>query len=314
MTDSFERTSPTLTENDLCVTGESKTICGVQTNVRFADPAANLARLIQWLDAPELASADLVVFPECMISGYCFASRADALLSAQSIEGVAVQTVSQWCKAHGKYVAFGMLETDSRGHLFNSCPLVGPNGLVGCYRKVHLPYLGVDRFTDAGTEGFRVWEIDGLKVGAHICYDASFPESSRCLALQGADLLLLPTNWPPGADTFARYLPNARALENNVYFMSVNRVGTEKGFRFIGNSRICDPNGNPIADAPHENECILKAKIDVAWARNKRIVRVPKEHVIDRWADRRPLHYSTILEQHGLGRYVESAATTTSNH
>ena len=144
-----------------------------------------------------------------------------------------------------------------------------------------------------------------MRVGVHICYDGGFPESSRCLALDDSDILILPTNWPPGAETFAKYVPNARALENNVYFMSVNRVGTERGFRFIGNSRICDTNGNPMADAPHEQEAILTAEIDVALARNKRLVRVPKEHIIDRWADRRPESYNAITAPHQRIRNVQ---------
>jgi predicted amidohydrolase len=203
------------------------------------------------------------------------------------------------------HVVFGLLELGPNDSIYNSCVLVGPTGVAATYRKVHLPFLGVDRFTTQGENLYRAANADQMRVGMHICYDGSFPESSRCLALDGADLLVLPTNWPPGADTFAKYLPNARALENNVYFMSVNRVGTERGFRFIGNSRICDPNGNPIADAPHESEQVLRATIDCNKARNKRLVRVPKEHVIDRWADRRPAYYESIAKEHHLERKVD---------
>lgn len=283
-----------------------RNICGVQTHVDFADTAANLGRMMQWLEHPDTASMDLVVFPECMLSGYCFSSLEEAMPHAEMIPGPATQAVQQICAARSMHVAFGMLEQDSQGRIFNSCPLVGPAGLVANYRKVHLPFLGIDRFATAGDSGFQSHDADGMKLGIHICYDGSFPESSRCLALDGADLLILPTNWPPGAETFARYLPNARALENNVYFMSVNRVGTERGFRFIGNSRICDPNGLPMAEASHEEEAIIKARIDLGRARNKRLVRVPKEHIIDRWADRRPEFYGRIVQPHQLRRDLNS--------
>jgi predicted amidohydrolase len=281
-------------------------VSGIQTHVTFADTAANLKRMLDWLANPELKDSDLIVFPECMLSGYCFATLVEGVEHAQGLDGEAVLAISDWCCRNGKYVAFGMLEHDGAGGIYNSCPLIGPMGLVGCYRKIHLPFLGVDRFTTQGTGNYCAMDAGGMKVGIHICYDASFPESSRCLALEGADLLILPTNWPPGADTFAKYLPNARALENNVYFMSVNRVGTERGFRFIGNSRICDPNGNPLAEASHEMECIMTAEIDLAKARNKRIVRVPREHVIDRWADRRPDYYGSVVRAHSLRRDIES--------
>ena len=287
------------------MTNYKRIISGVQTNVTFADTDANLDRMLNWLKRPELVDSDLIVFPECMLSGYCFSSLEEAMPHTQRLDGPAVQAITQWCSEQHTFVAFGMLESTPQGKVYNSCPLIGPNGVVDVYHKVHLPFLGIDRFVDQGPEPYRAFEAENMRIGVHICYDGSFPESSRALAIDGADVLILPTNWPPGADTFAKYLPNARALENNVYFMSVNRVGTERGFRFIGNSRICDPSGNPLADAPHENECILTAEIDLAVARNKRLVRVPKEHVIDRWADRRPDYYSALTKPHGLIRKIE---------
>jgi predicted amidohydrolase len=174
--------------------------------------------------------------------------------------------------------------------------LTGPSGIVAVYRKVHLPFLGVDRFTTSGSEPFRVHDIDGMRVGLHICYDGVFPETGRVMSLDGADLLILPTNWPPGADTFAKYIPNARALENNVYFLSVNRVGTERGFRFIGQSRLCDTNGNTLREASENEETVLCGQIDLAKARNKRLVRVPDKHIIDRWQDRHPEMYHRIVQ------------------
>ncbi len=281
-----------------------KRIAGIQTNVDFADPSRNLDRMIQWINDDRVAGAHLVVFPECMLTGYCFESAEEALAVAQTIPGPATSSVAEACRSSGCYVAFGMVERDHHSRLFNSCALVGPEGLVAVYRKVHLPYLGVDRFVTRGEEPFAVHEIDGLRVGMHICYDGSFPESSRCLALLGADLLILPTNWPPGADTFAKYLPNARALENHVYFMSVNRVGTERGFTFIGQSRLCDTNGNPISEAPAAGEFVVSGEIDLSIPRNKRLVRVPGKHVIDRFADRCPQYYDPITQKHHLVRDV----------
>lgn len=287
------------------VTPILRTVCGVQTNVTFADTAANTQRMLQWLEHEQVQGADLVVFPECMLSGYCFQSLDEARPHAQTIPGPATESVAEVCRAKNLHVIFGLLELSSLGDIHNACVLVGPQGVVGTYRKIHLPYLGIDRFVTQGKDPYRAIDAGGMKVGMHICYDGSFPESSRCLALDGADLLALPTNWPPGADTFAKYLPNARALENNVYFMSVNRVGTERGFRFIGQSRLCDPSGNPIAEASHESEAIIRGTIDCVKARNKRLVRVPKEHVIDRWADRRPSYYSAIVEDHTLTREID---------
>ena len=132
--------------------------------------------------------------------------------------GPATEAIAKVCQDKQTHVVFGLLERGEGGRVYNSCVLVGPGGVVSVYRKIHLPYLGIDRFVAQGENDYRAASIAGMRIGMHICYDGSFPESSRCLALDGADLLVLPTNWPPGADTFAKYLPNARALENNVYF------------------------------------------------------------------------------------------------
>ncbi len=279
-----------------------KTIAGIQTHVTFADTDANLQRMMRWLSDERVQPAEVIVFPECMLSGYCFRSLEEGRLIAQSIPGPATDTIQDWCRANGKFVVFGMLESTAEGELFNACPIVGPNGLIGVYRKIHLPFLGIDRFVTAGRWPYQVYDLDGMKVGVHICYDGSFPESSRVMALQGADVLLLPTNWPPGATTFARYLPNARALENNVYFMSVNRVGTERGFRFIGESRLCGVDGEPISQCVGEDEGVVIGRVDTDIARAKRLVRVPGEHIIDRFADRHPEFYGLLGEPHELTR------------
>lgn len=287
-----------------------KIVAGVQTDVAFNDPLANLQTMRRWLSDERLAAADLIVFPECMLSGYCFRSLEEASAAAQSIPGPATNAIADWCRSNDKFVAFGMLHRTVDGKVYNACPIVGPRGVVGVYHKIHLPYLGVDRFVAAGGDAYQVYDLDGLRVGVHICYDGSFPESARVMALQGADLLILPTNWPPGALTFAKYLPNARALENNVYYMSVNRIGTEQGFRFIGLSRLCDIDGESLMECDGTTSNIVIGEIDTDAARAKRIVRVPGEHIIDRLADRRPEFYSEIVRPHALPRTRDEAAET----
>jgi predicted amidohydrolase len=167
--------------------------------------------------------------------------------------------------------------------------------LVGSYRKVHLPQLGVDRFATPGDRPLAVHQAGEVKIGMNICYDASFPETGRVLALAGAELIVLPTNWPPGAETTAEHVPNARALENKVYFIAANRVGRERGFQFIGHSKISDVHGNTLAAAAHQQEEIIYADIDPAEARDKRIERVPGRHAIHRFDDRRPDMYGSLL-------------------
>lgn len=272
-------------------------VAGVQMDVTLGRPEQNLARMIEFLEETHRQGARLTVFPECALPGYCFESVEEALPFAETVPGPATERMTQACRNLGVFAAFGLLEVDrsqSSPRLFNACALVGPEGLIGCYRKLHLPYLGIDRFTTPGDRPFAVYDLGGLRVGLNICYDGGFPESARVMALAGADLIVLPTNWPPGSECTAEFVINARALENNVYYLAVDRVGTERGFEFIGKSRFCEPRGHVIADAQHTREAILYGEVDVELARNKHLTRVPKLHEIDRFADRRPEMYGLI--------------------
>lgn len=276
-------------------------VAGIQMDFKLGDNAGNVARMIAQLDDPQVASAKLVVFPECAVSGYCFDSREEAWPHAETIPGPATDAMLAAAKKLDKFLVFGMLERNG-DKLHNSCVLLGPEGIVGVYRKIHLPFLGIDRFVDAGTEPLRVYDIGLMRVGLHICYDGSFPECVRVLTLLGADLVVLPTNWPPGADTFAELLPNARALENHIYYMAVNRVGEERGFQFIGTSKFCLPTGRSPSVGSATEPSIITGSVQPHIVRNKRLVRVPGKHLIDRLADRRPEFYGLLSEPHGLVR------------
>lgn len=273
----------------------------VQTDVQIADPVANRAAMAKFIAAEAQQGSRLVVFPECFITGYCFDSLEEAMQQAELMNGDSVQHATELCRTHNCFTVFGMLEKDG-SRLFNVVALIGPNGLIGSYRKVHLPWLGVDRFTTPGDRPFEVFEADGVRIGMLICYDGGFPEASRVLGIRGADIILLPTNWPPGAEYMSAFSCNSRAMENGVYFAAANRVGKERGFSFIGRSRICDPIGATLDTADHASEAVLRATIDVEKARKKRLDRVPGKHSIDRMADRRPDMYGPVCEPHSLAR------------
>jgi 5-aminopentanamidase len=274
-------------------------VAGVQMDVALGQVAANLDKMLAALAEARAAGARLVVFPECALTGYGFASRADALVRAEPIPGPTTERFTEACAQGGVHAIFGLLES-AGDRLYNACALVGPHGLVASYRKVHLPFLGVDQFADPGDRPFAVHEAAGLRVGMHICYDGSFPETGRILALAGADLLVLPTNWPAHSECAAEHMISCRAMENTVYMLAVNRVGLESGFRFIGQTAIADPTGAVLARAGTQSEEILYADIDPARARQKRLVRVAGKHEINRFADRRPGFYGPIVAANGL--------------
>lgn len=274
-------------------------IAAVQMDVALADIPANLATMERMLHQTAQAGARLTIFPECSATGYCFASIEECREVAQPIPGPITEQMTAACSRTSSYAVIGMVESDG-GRLFNAAVLVGPNGVVGSYRKVHLPYLGLDMHTTPGDRPFAVHDVEGVKVGLNICYDSSFPEASRCLAVLGADLIVLPTNWPPGAECLARMGIATRAMENAIYYAAVNRVGTERGFKFIGRSSICAPDGAELAVAEGTDEQVLYAEVDTAKSRRKHIIRVPDKHEIDRLADRRPEMYEALVAPHSL--------------
>ncbi len=268
-------------------------IAAAQIDVTLGQIDQNLQKMADYLGRAAEGGVDLVVFPECALTGYCFESLEEALPYGEAIPGPSTARMAEECRTYSCYAVFGMLEREG-DRLYNACVLVGPEGVVGTYRKVHLPYLGVDRFTTPGDRPFAVHQAGPARIGMHICYDGAFPEAARVMALEGADIVVLPTNWPPGAENTAAYVSNTRALENHIYFMAVDRVGKERGFRFIGSSKICDPTGKTLAEGGGEEEVVLKATVDVEYARNKRIVRVPGKHIIHRFHDRRPELYGEV--------------------
>jgi predicted amidohydrolase len=270
-------------------------IAVVQMDVRLGDSTGNRERVRARLREAARLGARLIVFPECVLPGYCFESKEEAWPHAEPIPGPSTEALAGDCRALGVWAALGLLEQRAEdGALFNTCVLIGPAGLVATYRKIHLPFLGVDRFTTPGDRPFAVHDLGGLRVGLLICYDGSFPEATRCLSLLGADLILLPTNWPAGARSTAQILVPARALENHVYYAAANRVGQERGFDFIGLSRILDCSGRLLAGAEDGEEHILQATIEPEQARNKRIVHMPGKYELDRFGHRRPEMYGPI--------------------
>ncbi|MEO1525371.1 MAG: carbon-nitrogen hydrolase family protein [Planctomycetota bacterium] len=278
-------------------------IACVQSDVSFADPRENVERVLGWLDRtshPASGDAHLVVFPECMLTGYAFDSRQQAAEVAISLDDPMFSRIAARLRRREQHATIGFVESAGQ-RLYNAAVLVGPQGIESHYRKIHLPHLGVDRFVDRGEGPYQSIPVstsrcDDFRVGMAICYDGSFPEPSRVLALDGADVITLPTNWPDPATHTAGIVPPARSMENHVYFVAANRVGSENGFSFFGRSSICGPDGVVLASSSDNDETILFAEADPELARNKRIQRDGEAHTIDRFADRCPEFYHRLVE------------------
>jgi predicted amidohydrolase len=168
----------------------------------------------------------------------------------------------------------GFVEGDGSG-LFNSAALVGPSGAVHVYRKIHL----FDRETalfDVGNRPFETWGIEtdagSIRAGVMVCFDWVYPESARCLALAGAELILHPSNLvlPHCQDAM-----RTRSLENRVFSVTANRTGHDDRddvrLDFTGRSQIVDPRGDLLVQVPAEGEHVVVREVDLALARDKRI-------------------------------------------
>jgi 5-aminopentanamidase len=275
----------------------------VQMDIALGDVEGNLGRILDRLREAAGRGAKLIVFPEAALAGYCFASKDEVLPYAIESWDRAVWPFAKQCEELGVVGILGLLaatgeadEEDGTVHCGNWAILAGAGRPGSCfYAKTHLPVLGVDRFVHPGSD-LSVWDTPAGKIGPLICYDIRFPEAARCLALEGAEIIALPTNWPEGAESSPDFLTRARAWENRVFVIAANRVGVERGRRFIGRSQIISPGGTILCEAGPDEETILYADLDLAEARQKRIVIEPGEWELDVMGGRRPDLYGRLVQ------------------
>lgn len=252
-------------------------------------PTVNLDRIEAWVEHEEQQGANLVVFPELATTGYLEpikpgdayskgvggADSWDEFLPkftslAETVPGPATQRLARLAQRLDVGIVFGMLEAlpGLRGALANTVVAVTSRGVVGMQRKLHIPWNEKHVFTPGNHLG--TFDLLGVKVGINVCYDAYFPEQTRALALQGAELILSCFTGPrkSATDTTipvdrASILSRVRAMENGVYFAAVNRVGEQGDYRFIGNSAVSDPDGCLVATTDATTAVAIRAEINL---------------------------------------------------
>lgn len=237
---------------------------------------SNLRRSLALAAEAVNGGANLIVLPELSNCGYFFNSRQDAFEHAEVVPGGAsVQAWMTFAATHQVYLVAGLNEIDGR-QLFNTAVLLGPDGLIGKYRKAHLWNLEKLWFTP-GNLGFPVFETPIGRIGLLICWDIWFPEVPRLLSQQGADIICSLNNWvwtpPPLFDEtgkcMASYLTMTAAHVNNVFIAAASRIGEERDARYLGCSLIAGTNGWPIGKvASADRQEILFADIDLTSARS----------------------------------------------
>jgi predicted amidohydrolase len=236
----------------------------------------NVERTLELLEKAATHGARLIVLPELCNSGYVFASREEAFALAEEIpRGPTCKAWIDAARRHGVHLVAGISERDGPA-LYNAAVVIGPSGHVGTFRKMHL-WAAENLFFEPGNLGFPVFKTPFGRIGTFICYDGWFPESYRLCALQGADIVCIPTNWVPipGQDetreAMANILCMAAAHANSLFVAAADRVGVERGQPFIGQSVIVSYTGWPIAGpASPEREEIIYAEANLADARRRR--------------------------------------------
>lgn len=258
------------------------TIAVVQSRPVFLDVAANVDRLVGILADTR---ADVAVLPELATCGYTFASTDEVRTASIASDDAALRPLFDLSRERSMGICGGYAER-ADGRYFNSAFFIGDGRLIANYRKTHL-FSDEKEFFSPGDTGFWVFSYKGVPFGMMICFDWFFPEAARALALSGAEVILHPANL---VLPYCQRAMFARAVENRVFTVTANRVGTEEnsGRRnaFTGGSVVVSPTGDYLLDMDkHAEEC-RTVQIDPAIARNKNVTGRN-----DLFADRRPEFY-----------------------
>jgi predicted amidohydrolase len=272
---------------------ETLTVACCQTVPDVEHPATSAAQARAALQAAVELGAQIVLLSELCHSGYVFVSEAEARAAAVPAGG---ELLAGWAAeaARGDAVVIGgFCELADDGRVFNSAAVVDRDGVIAVYRKLHLWHDEASWFTP-GEQPAPVVDTRHGRIGVGICYDMEFPELTRGLALAGAELIALPTNWPREdgvAEASPHLLARATAYLSHVYVAVCDRGGDERGIGFQGASIIAGPRGQALAAAaPGATAETIFAACDLHATRDKRTG--PRN---DAFADRRAQHYLSDL-------------------
>ena len=249
----------------------------------------NRAMALAAITAAAADGADVIILPELTSSGYMFESAAEAASLAVTADDPLLE---QWGQAGGGAVVIaGFCERGADGNIYNSAAVTGSAGVIGIYRKVHLWDREKLWFTP-GDAPPRVFDTPAGRIGVLVCYDLEFPEMPRTLALDGAELIAVPTNWPLMERPEGEHAPEVMvgmgaARVNRVAIACADRTGTERGQDWNAGTSIIDQDGWVLAAQSDIGPAA--ADVDLARSRDKRYT-----GLADAFADRRPDLYGAV--------------------
>jgi predicted amidohydrolase len=255
----------------------------VQTSTEFGNAARNRKEIDNLVGTQ---SADLWVMPELATTGYEFRGRKEVEELAEEMpDGETGRWLQKFCADRNCHAILGFAERE-RERVYNSSVFMGPRGMLGRYRKLHLFDRETERF-DRGDIPLHVWNIGMARVGLMICFDWRFPEVTRTLTMMGAQIVAHPSNL---VLPYAQKAMVTRSLENHIFAITANRIGTEerdgRAVKFTGVSQIVGARGDVLEHAPRSTPGIIKADINPQEADDKKINRYN-----DLLLERRPEFY-----------------------
>jgi beta-ureidopropionase len=265
-----------------------------------ADTEKNVEKGAQLIRDAARDGAEIICLPELATNIY-FPFEIDAkwLKIAEPVPGPSTETIRAAAREANAYVLFPLYEKAQDGELYNTSVFIDSNGeLIGTYRKIQIPLVkmaaitGIEKYYfRPGNLGYPVWKTDvGVNVGTVICYDRHFPEGPRALALNGCDLMFVPTATAAGPSIWELEI-QAHAVANLMWVGGVNRVGVDEGggpADFYGRSFFSSPTGEVVARLASEHDAILHCEIDTEVSAELR----------DEWGffrDRRPDAYGALV-------------------
>jgi predicted amidohydrolase len=233
----------------------------------------------------KIKKTDMIVLPELASTGYKFKNKDEAILLSERVENSRyLEFLSELAMKKNCYVVSGFNERE-KDKLYNSSVLMGPEGITGIYRKLHL-FWDEKKIFEPGNLGLPVFDTSIGKIGMQICFDWMFPESWRVLALKGASVIAHPANL---VLPYCQSVMPSYSLVNRLFIATANRIGSEEDLTFTGNSVITNPIGQTIAYGSVDKEEVITTEIDLRLASNKKIT--PEN---DAFKDRRTDVYGNL--------------------
>ncbi len=262
-----------------------------QIECKCGGKVENIKKMEKMLAKAKKLAADIVIFPELSLTGYVVRDQIYEL--AETIPGPSIKIVEAAARKTKIHVVFGMpeLSEKTQATIYNAAVLVGPDGLIGKYRKMYLPTHSVFEEKRYFRPGYQTAVFNTIlgKVGLIICYDIFFPEVSRLTRVEGAQLIVCISASPAVRRAFFEALTVARAIENTAFLAFVNLVGIEDGLQFWGGSRLIGPNGKILVQAKYDKEDLVMCDVDYTDIR-------PVETFVPTLKDLRPELFDKLKE------------------